>query len=794
MPIRKNGDVGKGFRVSARTVLQLGGELISSDGIAFYELLKNAVDAGSPSITIEVVSRIPFDAISRVRHLLELAPRSEDPEQSVIEIIEFLCENVDPEAPDADKFTRLIKADDAIDHIGQILDDANTITFRDTGHGMSLKDLENIYLHIGTPARLLEKRKSATNRVLGEKGLGRLSVMRLGSLLYVKTSCEDETNWNELRIDWRDFDRDLDEMVEDVAVAPKKGGLKTDISESGTTITVTALRSEWTEHKLKQLAMTDLARVMDPFAEQRDFSLELRFNGHHVPIEPMNELLFSHAHAIVTAQCKIRSNGEPLLSGVIDYRLYHRQQPLRLEKNDLSEAAGGVKLHVLEDLGPFELKFFWFNRRILDPIEGLGNVAQVRKLIKQWSGGLMVYRDGFRVPPYGSPEDDWLDLDRKALSYKSYKVNRAQLIGKVDITGRGNPRLIDQTNREGLADCPEKSALVALLQNLVRKQFRSFLDEVDEQISLQRMPTLEDIETRFGEQESKLKVNISRLRKLAQEYPESGLESLAKRFASQAKDIAEIINDVREAQGVVEQRQERLMDLAGLGLMVEILAHELNRSVVHSLKGLATALNVSEDNRLNALLRSAEAQLRSLQKRVSALDRLSIVGRQRKSVFDPIEVVYEVIAGRAEQFERHKIKSSVIKGPIGNTRQIFVRMVKGVFYQIIENLVENSVYWLKTERELNSGFKPQIYVRFDIASSSLYFSDNGPGIDPVNADRVFTPFFSLKRKDRGKGLGLYIAREYARDQGVTLTLSTNSKRDDGRLNTFILDLSGAVKE
>lgn len=784
----------KGFKVSARTVLQLGGELISSDGIAFYELLKNAVDAGSPNITIQVVSRIPFDAVSRARHLLEIAPKSEDPEQSASEILEFLIENVDPEAPDAGKLSEKLQAENATEHIGNILDDANYITFRDTGHGMSLDDLEKVYLHIGTPARLLQKRKSATKRILGEKGIGRLSVMRLGSSLYVKTSSDGEANWNELRIDWRDFERDLDEMVEDIPVAPKRGGRKTDATESGTTITITALRSEWTEDKLKQLAMTDLARAIDPFAQQTDFALELRFNGRHVPIEPMNELLFSHAHAVVTAQCKLRQNGDPVLTGMIDYRLYQRQQPLRLEKNDLSEAAGGVKLHVLEELGPFELKFYWFNRQILDPIEGLGNVIQVRRLIKQWSGGLMVYRDGFRVPPYGSPEDDWLDLDRTALSYKSFKVNRAQLIGKVDISSRGNPRLIDQTNREGLADCPEKAALVAILQNLLRKQFRSFLNEVDDQISLQRAPTLEDIENRFGEQESQLKVNIARLRKLAQEYPGSGLDSLAGKFASQAKEITEIITDVREAQGVVERRQERLMDLAGLGLMVEILAHELNRSVVHSLKGLATALNASEDKRLTSLLRSAEAQLRSLQKRVSALDRLSITGRQRKSILDPIEVVNEVFAGRAEQFERHNIKISVVKEPKGSGKSVSVKMVKGMFYQIIENLVENSVYWLKTERELNPGFKPQIQVRFDIASLSLYFSDNGPGIDPVNADRVFVPFFSLKRKDRGKGLGLYIAQEYARDQGTALTLSTKSGRDDGRLNTFIFNLSGAVKE
>ncbi len=777
------------FRISARTILQLGGELISSDGIAFYELIKNAVDAGSPDIAVDVVSRLPFDAIERARHLLEASAKSKTSTPSVAEVLQSLVEEVNPDAPGAEDLIAQLQSNLDAKDVETLLDNANYITFHDTGHGMSLEDLEQVYLHVGTPARLIEKRQDTGRRILGEKGIGRLSVMRLGSSLYVKTSRKNESHWNELYIDWRDFERDLKQMIEDIPVAPQRGSKKSDAAKSGTTITISALRSEWTEDKLKQLAVSDLARARDPFAESTDFTVDLRFNERHVPIDRMNELLFSHAHAVVTAQMKLREKGGPVLTGLIDYRLYQRQQPLRLEKNDLSEAADGAKPHVLDDLGPFELTFYWFNRQILNPIEGLGNVIQVRNLIKQWSGGLMVYRDGFRVPPYGSPEDDWLDLDRTALSYRSFKVNRAQLIGKIEITSRGNPRLIDQTNREGLADCPEKTALVAVLQNLLGKQFRSFLNAIDEEISLQRAPTLEDIEGRFVDQETELRRNISRLRKLAAEYPESGLKSLAGRFARQAKEINDIIKDVREAQSAVDRRQDRLLDLAGLGLMVEILAHELNRSVVHSLKGLATALNASQDNRLKSLLRSSEAQLRSLQKRVSVLDRQSVSGRQRKSLFAPLEVVGEVLAGRAEQFERHKIKTS-----LDDESDFTVKMVKGMFYQIMENLVENSVYWLKTELAHNPGFKPQITVRLDRTSSSLLFSDNGPGIDPVNADRVFAPFFSLKRKDRGKGLGLYSAREYARDQGTELTLLTKSNRTDGRLNTFIFDLSGAVQE
>ena len=49
------------FKVAARTILQLGSELISSDSIAFNELIKNGFDAGSSRVEIEFLIRVPGD-------------------------------------------------------------------------------------------------------------------------------------------------------------------------------------------------------------------------------------------------------------------------------------------------------------------------------------------------------------------------------------------------------------------------------------------------------------------------------------------------------------------------------------------------------------------------------------------------------------------------------------------------------------------------------------------------------------------------------------------------------------
>ena len=70
----------------------------------------------------------------------------------------------------------------------------------------------------------------------------------------------------------------------------------------------------------------------------------------------------------------------------------------------------------------------------------------VRKLQKKWSS-IMLFRDGFRVFPYGDEDDDWLSLERKAMGRTGYTLNKMQFVGRVNISRLGNPNLLDQTER-----------------------------------------------------------------------------------------------------------------------------------------------------------------------------------------------------------------------------------------------------------------------------------------------------------------------------------------------------------
>ena len=81
------------FKIAARTILHLGAELISSDAIAFYELIKNAFDAGSKRVRIAVIVRLSHEgsllsrgAIAAARDGLAERERIKEPKPTKAEL------------------------------------------------------------------------------------------------------------------------------------------------------------------------------------------------------------------------------------------------------------------------------------------------------------------------------------------------------------------------------------------------------------------------------------------------------------------------------------------------------------------------------------------------------------------------------------------------------------------------------------------------------------------------------------------------------------------------------------
>lgn len=793
------GSGSKRFHVSARTILQLGGELISSDGIAFYELIKNAVDAGSKKVHVDVKMQLPLEMVQRIRAAAEVSGSVKDGEFEKLrsEIALAILED----APDRAALQEAIATSDSLENLLTIALEANSITFRDFGSGMTLRELESIYLTVGTPHRLNERKSGSQRVILGEKGIGRLSTMRLGNRLRVTTATLEDKTWNELVINWDDFGRDESQLLEDIEIAPYPGNPKNDQVAHGTTIHITDLNTTWSERKLVEIAGAELCRFTDPFAENNRFPILLRMNGSVVPIPRMSEILQEHAHAQVEAKLTIAGDSRDpvaVLEGKVKYpfsgatgdALTDRTQTFRYgnaEIKSLLKKPGDpdLDLDAVMRLGPFSMKCMWFNRRLLKAVEIDDSTPDLKKAVRQWSGGLMVYRDGYRVPPYGGPDDDWLDLDRGALAAQGYKVNRAQLVGKVDISALLNPMLRDQTNREGLRDCPEKRALAGLLKHVLEVELRGYLKEVDDEIRNRDRINFAAFPERLAEAEEKINDSLEELFKIEKEHPDLEIAHLSNRLQSAFRTVAQVVSEVEDTVEAAEDEKARVLHLAALGLSIEKLAHELNRASKHALEALSQMDNSANSS---ALKRSAVLQLQSLRKRLQNLDPLLTPARQAKQEFDLGKEIQAVLEGFQAKFDRHGVTPKFSTTGEG---VIKVKAVRAMFIQVMENLIDNSVYWLSVgkRRKIADEEPREIRIVLDGSRNVIEVSDTGPGIAPENQERVFQPFFTLKPAGHGKGLGLYIAREIAQYHRGSLKLTDKGLNKTGRLNTFELDFS-----
>lgn len=802
------------FEFKARVLLELGAELISSDAIALYELVKNSLDAGSPSVVIDIKIGMQHSAFQQFIEILTEYQRQEeageDSDFSAKEFNEAVFGTLEENATEwsrsrfAEAYGEPGTAKEAITNLRAAYGSSSRIFVKDTGDGMSLLELKQNYLTVGTPERLHEKQKlihqitgdssrlhfTKTNQKLplGEKGIGRLSAMRLGHLVKVKTKIKKNDAWNWLTLDWRPAFIDPTLSATDPILdfhPTRKTCTPEEVNEQGTTIYMRDLQGDWSKEKIQRIATADLAKLADPFASLRaNKFITVRYQDEPVTVPSMDREPLKSCDAIVEAQFRYDNDYEPELTMRVEYKTLSREKTDRLTGDHLracvrEEPTAGKKNktatllldaeivgRALKHLGPWEMKFYWFNRgRIRTKNREIWDNS-VRGFLEQWGGGFLVYRDGYRVYPYGERSDDWLDLDRKALAGGAFKLNRAQIVGYLRISSIANPLLLDQTNREGFRDSADKEALRRLLRYVIIGFCRPFLEEVERSVQ----PPLDVVVAEVERQ-----ISTSR------EVAVTSLRGISSRVPDESRNVATVMHHLEEVSEAWERAKLRIANfdkeiegyihLAGVGLMLEFIAHELARVTQDTLKAVISGKLSPE---------VVEAQLRTLEKRVRILDELSIPGRQIRKQEDIASLVGMLVDFHQAKAQRHAIDIT-LSSP--SSRSSWKETLeKGQFLQILDNLLSNSFYWLKNR--LDQSQRGSISIVLDQRNREVRVSDNGVGIPLARKDSIFSQFVTTKPPREGRGLGLYIARRLAEDNGATLDLADPDT--DGMYRTFVI--------
>ncbi len=395
------------LRPRARLIKTIGEELISNDIVAIIELVKNSYDANASIISINFQGR-------------------------VIEVAE------------GRKTKRVL------------IKQGSSIIISDDGTGMNLDTVKSAWMEPATINKKNTKRSAGDKRrYTGEKGIGRFASAKLATSLEMITRTAED-NEIVVKFNWADFSDDkkyLDEVKCSWEVRAAK-----EIKKSGTTLKLAELNSDWDEEKLRELRIA-LSRLINPVSPITDFLMDIQLpkelndiSGWVTSPESLNKPDYY-------IKGSVDAEGKPNIKYFS--KKVGKEEVLNIKDSDFS-LREPVRKPVI---GAFTFEFRTWNRDVAETKSALKNIKRDLDEL----GGISIYRDDFRVLPYGEKKNDWLRLDLRRVNNPTMRLSNNQIVGYVSVSLDNNPDLKDQSNREGIVESQAFTDLKEIIKNILNQ-------------------------------------------------------------------------------------------------------------------------------------------------------------------------------------------------------------------------------------------------------------------------------------------------------------------------------------
>ena len=626
-------------------------------------------------------------------------------------------------------------------------DDGAILEIRDDGMGMTKEVIEDVWCLVATPHRErnpIVKKGNKQRRVVGAKGLGRLSVARLGNRLKMLTKSSQGLCW-EVQVDWSKLAEhdSLEQSTVTISEHPEPAPFEI----SGTSLKITELQGIWQTDQIEDLR-ENLARLLSPFSETDDFNIYFSVDDQADPVR------------IETPE--FLSNPKYSIQGIVDeggtVDAEYRFSPIATGIDGRKRPLGQTWYNIRESLPePERMRFpevapscgpFWFEIRAWDiAANDTREISErftiqrsvIRKAIRAHKG-ISVYRDGVLVLPKSDSARDWLGLDLRRVGRVGPRLSTSQLVGYVSITADENPGIEDTSDREGLSS----SLAVAEFEVILRAIVILLEGERDnDRARPGREKPMDDLFNRLSAQELISNVGI-----LAQE-------------GATAADVLPVVQTFEES--LVETREtirERFVyysRLATVGTIAQMIIHEIrNRTTAigRAIRLMEQFVEVISHRRVTAIITRASNALNTLENLADTFAPLANRRYMRRN--DPL-VIEDAIRSCLE-LTQPEIRSKEIKCFVPESQHI-VLADPGELDTILLNLINNATYWLGDV----PGEKRKIEFELAIIPSTkkprlnISIHDSGPGIDPEDLENIFLP--GVTRRPDGIGMGLNVASE-----------------------------------
>ncbi len=657
----------------------------------------------------------------------------------------------------------------------------NALVIKDDGTGMTRDELIAGFLRLASTFKVSEPCSRLFGRQrAGRKGIGRFSTQRLGRKLRLKTWTDGTNSGLQLVVDWEKFEsgRDLDEVPVYLEVEPPH--------DRGTTLRIEGLRDDWSDAQIRRCWRGVLA-LQQPFpvvpVERRpnaDPGFKVSFLRHgglfkdpSLVADFQTEIL-SHHHALIEFRVDDDGAAEWKLSQNIFgpdrgwARIHHEQR----------DAINPPSYSVLRSVA---MKAHYF---VLAP-ELLPSLAysRVRDTLRA-EGGIRLYRNGFRVVPYGEPANDWLRLDQIYSQRGTVlgPIANRNFFGIIEVNDPEGKQFEEHTSREGLIEKEAFLELTGLATAVIATAVNRIAEDRGRKQSaggVTQHKADTNLEKLRNAARAAHKVEEERAREAAEKKakePADGDDSAAPHENSQARESSAAL--IEESIDLIEKQRAELADeaallrlLATLGLTTSEFSHETGMTFEAVRMDFQAVFEIARkarpgDNAFATQAERAKSMLARLDALTAYLSELASARSVRQLA--PVSVsraLAEFETGVSKLAEKAGIGLSI---NVPAFDPLYTKpMHSAEIASILLNLFSNS---LKALRRVSG--KRLIHVEAAASKDGnivIRFNDSGDGIPDEHKEEVFNLFFTTRtaapanasnaEQFSGTGLGLWIVHQ-----------------------------------
>ncbi|RKE92270.1 sensor histidine kinase [Ichthyenterobacterium magnum] len=684
-----------------------------------------------------------------------------------------------------------------------------TLTVEDNGNGMSRNQLVNGFMRISSSDKIHEpvspvyKRKRA-----GKKGIGRFSAQRLGDKLTIVTQTSNYKNALKVVVDWNKYamDEELFLIQNKIIEIPKNKDIV-----SGTTLIIENLRDWWSEAMIKRVYRYALDVIQPfPISKKKIIDNKIADSGFKIICKKNNNVIANEKsmffeHALAEIYGYVDDNGHAFWE---------------INNSKLDDVETKKPQIIFDDNDNHAQKYVYLKGIQLKAFYFVFNVNLIPKQIESYirsatdeQGGIRLYRNGFRVLPYGEKQNDWLGLDESVRKRKVLPVHgNNNFFGFIQIEDK-NKNFQELSSREGLfrneaydelIDFSYKVLIAAIIRVGRERGVKITTDQKDWDAKYSRNPkealldAADDLE-KLADDLDEIADSTEDTKDESDNQDDSKNKKKEEENAKQKEKAKKIRDKAKSIRDAVERIEEfnMLRVLAGLGLIIGEFTHEIMQYL--------SAFKIDSKFLIDNLKKSTEEYKRAvrLKETFSSFEVYTsyfdeTISQNVNRELKPIElrdVIKPFVKSVGPDLKRNNI---TLETDYKGYDLFTCKMHVSEWSSILFNLYSNAKKAIKRSNKVGKIF---IKAYKDEEKVYLEFQDNGDGIPAENRDKIFTAFFTtsspkghktnMKNELSGTGLGLKILSDILGSYNGDISLG--NEIDDYSTN-FIIELPVATDE